>query len=67
MRHDEVMICAQRGIFYATEHMQYVDGRMEFRMEFRTNFNIIHGARGGELSSEVIWQWRSWRMQIIPM
>ncbi len=63
MRHDEVMICTQRGIFYATEHMQYVDGRMEFR----TNFNIIHGARGGELSSEVIWQWRSWRMQIIPM
>lgn len=63
MRHDEVMICTQRGIFYATEHMQYVDGRMELR----TNFNIIHGARGGELSSEVIWQWRSWRMQIIPM
>lgn len=63
MRHDEVMICTQRGIFYATEHMQYVDGRIEFR----TNFNIIHGARGGELSSEVIWQWRSWRMQIIPM
>lgn len=63
MRHDEVMICTQRGIFYATEHMQYVDGRMEFR----TNFNIIHGALGGELSSEVIWQWRSWRMQIIPM
>lgn len=57
------MICTQRGIFYATEHMQYVDGRIEFR----TNFNIIHGARGGELSSEVIWQWRSWRMQIIPM
>lgn len=57
------MICTQRGIFYATEHMRYVDGRMEFR----TNFNIIHGARGGELSSEVIWQWRSWRMQIIPM
>lgn len=55
MRHDEVMICTQRGIFYATEHMQYVDGRMEFR----TNFNIIHGACGGELSSEVIWQWRS--------
>lgn len=55
MRHDEVMICTQKGIFYATEHMQYVDGRMEFR----TNFNIIHGARGGELSSEVIWQWRS--------
>ena len=44
MRHDEVMICTQRGIFYATEHMQYVDGRMEFR----TNFNIIHGARGGD-------------------
>ena len=44
MRHDEVMICTQRGIFYATEHMQYVDGRMELR----TNFNIIHGARGGE-------------------
>lgn len=63
MRHDEVMICTQRGIFYATEHMQYVDGRMGLR----TNFNIIHGARGGELSSEVIWQWRSWRMQIIPM
>ncbi|MBD9083405.1 MAG: hypothetical protein EGR48_07560 [Lachnospiraceae bacterium] len=63
MRHDEVMICTQRGIFYATEHMQYVDGRMEFR----TNFNIIHGACGGELSSEVIWQWRSWRIQIIPM
>ena len=63
MRHDEVMICTQRGIFYATEHMQYVDGRMEFR----TNFNSIYGARGGELSSEVIWQWRSWRMQIIPM
>lgn len=44
MRHDEVMICTQRGIFYAAEHMQYVDGRMELR----TNFNIIHGARGGE-------------------
>ena len=26
------------------QNMQYVDGRMEFR----TNFNIIHGARGGE-------------------
>ena len=63
MRHDEVMICTQWGIFYATEHMQYVDGRMGLR----TNFNIIHGARGGELSSEVIWQWRSWRMQIIPL
>lgn len=45
------------------QNMQYVDGRMELR----TNFNIIHGALGGELSSEVIWQWRSWRMQIMPM
>ncbi len=45
------------------QNMQYVGGRMELR----TNFNIIYGARGGELSSEVIWQWRSWRMQIIPM
>lgn len=45
------------------QNMQYVDGRLELR----TNFNIIHGARDGELSSEVIWQWRSWRMQIIPM
>ena len=26
------------------QNMQYVDGRMELR----TNFNIIHGARGGE-------------------
>ena len=34
------------------QNMQYVDGRMELR----TNFNIIHGALGGELSSEVIWQ-----------
>ena len=26
------------------QNMQYFDGRMELR----TNFNIIHGARGGE-------------------
>lgn len=32
------------------QNMQYVDGRMGLR----TNFNIIYGARGGELSSEVI-------------
>ena len=37
------------------QNMQYVDGRMGLR----TNFNIIHGARGGELSSEVNYELRS--------
>ena len=42
MGHDEVVICTQRGTFYAIEHA------VCRWMELRTNFYIIHGAFVGE-------------------